>query len=220
MEGKSVSIVAMGVSQVDYTTACASGFGVPPTDEVWAINAMGNVIHHDRMFMIDDIPACLGRLEAEGQNVAGIDAWLRKHPGPIYTSKVYPQYPGTVLYPLEEVVNSIGIPYLNNTVPFTVAFAIWKKVKEIVLYGCDFTYANSHVGEGGRGNTEFLLSMAIARGINVRVARNSNLMDNNVSRPFYGWKDPIIVGHEKGRYTITVADEAYMEKRRLLFRKF
>jgi len=52
-----VAIVAMGPSHAEYVSNCLSGssrFAV--ADETWAINAMGNVIEHDRLICMDALP--------------------------------------------------------------------------------------------------------------------------------------------------------------------
>ena len=50
LEGKTVAIVGMGKSWFDYNLAKSHGAHF---DEVWAINAVGSVIFHDRVFMMD-----------------------------------------------------------------------------------------------------------------------------------------------------------------------
>ena len=46
-------------------------------------------------------------------------------------------------YPIEDVVRQTKSYYLNNTVAYAVAFALWSKVKEINLFGIDFSYAGN-----------------------------------------------------------------------------
>ena len=57
-----------------------------------------------------------------------------------------------------------GHIYFNTSVAYAVGLAIHLKVKEIGLYGCDFTYPDTHVAESGRACVEFLLGIAGANG--------------------------------------------------------
>jgi hypothetical protein len=112
-----VAIVAMGPSYADYMRDCLAKSGrLQVADETWAINAMAGVIDHDRAFIMDDLPYFAKAARSENPPLVGYNDWLHRHPGPIYTQKAYPEFPGSVEYPLEEVVNSVGYPYFNTTV--------------------------------------------------------------------------------------------------------
>jgi hypothetical protein len=53
---------------------------------------------------------------------------LKTHEGPIYTCELDERAKGLVLYPIEEVVRELNCYYLNNTVAYAIAFALWNKV--------------------------------------------------------------------------------------------
>jgi len=167
-------------------------------NEVWGINAIGDVIHCDRIFHMDDVRIQEIRAEAAPEsNIANMLGWLRQHPGPIYTSQVVPGYPGLVEFPLEAVINSTGFAYFNGTVAYAVAYALHLGVKRLSFFGCDFTYSNSHHAERGRACLEFWLGMAVARGIEVCVPDKSTLMDAcEPDHAFYGY-DAVKVGLSK-----------------------
>lgn len=159
-------------------------------DEVWAINALGDILQCDRVFHMDDVRVQEIRAAARPEsNIAVMLGWLKTHPGPIYTSFPHPDYPGTVAYPLEEVINSAGIEYLNNTAAHAVAYAIHIGVKKISLFGCDYTYPNAHDAERGRGCLEFHLGRAHAMGILVALPDRTSLMDAMLPRSdrIYGY---------------------------------
>jgi hypothetical protein len=146
-------------------------------DEIWAINSMGGVIQHDLLFHMDDCRIQEARATAQpGENVWGMLQWLKSHPK-FMTSKVYPEYPGAIAFPLEQVINAIGTTYLNNTVAYAVAYAMFLGFNKISLFGVDYSYPDLHKAESGRGCVEFLLGMAAARGIHIEVAADSTLMD-------------------------------------------
>ncbi len=148
------------------------------SDEVWAINALGDVLQCDRIFHMDDVRIQEIRAAARPEsNIAQMLTWMRRHPGPIYTSRLHPDYPGLVEFPLQDVINSCGIAYLNNTAAYAVAYAVHIGVKQISLFGCDYTYPNAHDAEQGRACTEFHLGIAKARGIRIGLTDKTSLMD-------------------------------------------
>ena len=209
---KSVAIVAMGASAKTWLGAVVSkGSHKCISDETWAVNSMGAAIRHDRLFMMDDLDILrpLARQDTESM-VAGLlaDGFLNAHPGPIYVPRVHAGYPGMVEYPLEAVVNNLGIPYLNTTVAYTLAYAIYLGVQEISMYGCDFTYPDKHIAEGGRGCCEFLMGIGGSRGIRFAVAADSTLMDSCIplNKRFYGYGCDMKVEYVDNKVKITRGD--------------
>lgn len=188
---KSVAIVGLGQSLGEYVgLAKRLGGRSPIADEVWGINALGDVLACDRVFHMDDVLVQEGRaaLDPTG-NIANMLEWLKKHPGPIYTSIVRDGYPGLVAFPFEDVMNSGGFPYFNNTAAYAIAYAIYIGVETISLFGIDFSLPNMHSAEKGRACCEFWLGIAAARGINIHVPEKTTLMDACVpdDERFYGY---------------------------------
>lgn len=169
-------------------------------DEVWGINSVAGVVQCDRVFHMDDIRVQLARATAQPEsNIARMVDWMRGHPGPIYTSRPHPDFPGLVAYPLEDVINSCGIAYFNSTAAYAVAYAVHIGVKQISCFGFDFTYPDSHKAEKGRACVEFHLGIGKARGITIGFPAATTLMDANA--PFeervYGY-DTLEVEMEGG----------------------
>jgi SAM-dependent methyltransferase len=177
---ESVAILGLGPSLKDYIgLATRAGCSASIADEIWGINAAIDVVKCDRGFHMDDvrIQEARGAANPSG-NIAAMLPWLRNHPGPIYTSRPHPDYPGLVPYPLQDVLNScIGQRYFNSTAAYAVAFAIHLGVKKIILFGFDFSYANSHDAEKGRACVEFWLGIAVARGIQLAMPGTTTLLD-------------------------------------------
>jgi hypothetical protein len=201
LEGKTVAIVGMGSSWFDYNLAKSHGAHF---DEVWAINSVASVIFHDRVFMMDPASRFLDTDDAGGQTNS-MSKLLTEHEGPVYTCEKDDRCPGLVEYPIEEVLSACGCHYLNNTVSYAVAFAVWNKVEKIKLFGIDFSYkGNLHFAESGRASVEFWLSKAMNQGIQVEVAHTSYLLDTAVPahEKLYGYHrldDPLVViTDEKG----------------------
>ena len=178
---RSVAIVAMGRSAQTYCNlASTRGGRQRVADETWAINSMGNVIAHDLLFHMDDCKIQESRAKAApGSNVGGLMDWLKHHDN-FFTSKPYSDYPGGRPFPIGDVIKSVGSVYFNSTVAYAVAYAIHIGVQKISLFGVDYSYADLHKAESGRGCVEFYLGIAAARGIGVEIASDSTLLDANV----------------------------------------
>lgn len=180
-----VAIIGLGPSCATFFEL-AKGLGGASAycDEVWGINAIGDVLRCDRVFHMDDLLVQEARAkERPGSNIAAMVKWLKEHPGPVYTSIVRPGYPGHVAFPLEEVLNAGhdgtngGAPYFNSTAAYAVAYAVHIGVKRISLFGIDYTLPNAHKAEQGRACVEFWLGIAAARGIAITVPEQSSLLD-------------------------------------------
>jgi|TARA_R110000772_G_C13137967_1_gene423647 hypothetical protein len=195
LKGKTVAIVGMGKSWFDYNLAKSHGVHF---DEVWAINAVADVIYHDRVFMMDPPSRFLDTDDAGGQTDSMIKV-LKEHKGPIYTCELDDRCPGLVEFPIKEVVSDTNCFYLNNTVAYAVAFAYWNDVAVINLFGVDFSYkGNLHFAEAGRACVEFWLAKAIEKGIQIEVASTSGLLDTNIpaEQKLYGYHrlaDPFVI---------------------------
>jgi hypothetical protein len=186
-----VAIVGAGPSRNDYLQECVMQSGrFKVADETWAINTMAGIIEHDRAIIMDALPY-FAKVARNSSALDGYRDWLHRHPGPIYTQKVYEGFPGSVEYPLEEVIKYLGCAYFNTTVAYAVALAIYMKVREIKLYGIDFTYDNNRgFAEAGRACVEYWLRDAAWRKIKVTIAPSSTLMDQCVGRKLYGYSTP------------------------------
>lgn len=176
---KHVAILGLGPSMLEFVdNAKRMGGRRAYCDEVWAINALGDVIQCDRVFHMDDVRIQEIRAAAlpEG-NIAAMLSWLKTHPGPIYTSRTHPNYPGLVAFPLEDVINKLGYIYFNNTAAYALAYALYLGVEEISFFGIDFTYPNMNSAEKGRACVEFWLGVGAARGIRFNFANRTTLFD-------------------------------------------
>lgn len=178
-----VAILGLGPSssQYFYETRCA-GSRKALFDEVWAINAYGaDIAQCDMILHMDDFRIQEARAAAKpDSNIAAMLRAIRQTKIPIMTCRKYDEYPTSMEFPLERVLNDVGFCYFNNTAPYGVAYALLLGVKKISLYGCDYTYPNSHDAESGRACLEFWLSKALDRGVEVWIPGESTLMDSNV----------------------------------------
>lgn len=188
---QSVAIVAMGASVQEYLSDCLrSSSRWKVSEETWAINAAAGVIQHDRAIIMDRLSYFR---EAAKTNPAldGYRDWLHLHQGPIYTSELHPDFPGAILYPLQEVVDDLKFTYFNSTAAYALALAIHFRIPLIKLYGCDFLQNDTNDGVKGRACVEYWIATAIARGLKVYIAGTSTLCDQNLKRPLYGYSKPM-----------------------------
>lgn len=192
-----ICILGLGYSLDQYTDQVKRAGGRSAfCDEVWAINALGNVFDCDLVFHMDDIRIQLIRAEARpASNIAAMTKWLKDSRVPVVTSRVHPDYPALVEFPLEDVLNHLGHDYFNNTAAYAIALAIHTGATKISCFGMDYSYANTHDAEKGRACVEFWLGAAHARGIEIKLPSTTTLMDSMCPKAarLYGY-DTVDVG--------------------------
>lgn len=199
---KSVAILGLGPSLEAYAEVTKQLGGRRVLfEEVWGINSAIDVFNCDRGFHMDDVRVQEIRAAAQpDSNIANMLPWLRRHPGPIYTSVPHPEYPGLVAYPLEAVMNSCGgLAYFNGTAAYAVALAVHLRVEKICLFGIDFTLPNYHKAEQGRACVEFYLGIHRARGGVIGLPPGTSLLDGTATNDgrLYGY-DGMSVGFADG----------------------
>lgn len=178
---KHVAIVALGsTAEVYMDVVKRFGRRGAYCDEVWGVNAIGDVIACDRVFHMDDVRIQEIRAEARpDSNIAEMLKWLKTTNVPVMTSRAHPDYPALVEFPFEDVANALGEVYFNNTVAYAVAYAIFSGVERISLFGCDYTYTSRDKSEAGRACVEYWLGFAAARGVTICVSPLTPLLDSN-----------------------------------------
>lgn len=186
-------------------------------DEVWGINAIGDVFNCDRVFHMDDLRVQEARAVANPDgNIAGMIKWLKTHPGPIYTSVKRDGYPGLVEFPLADVLSGAydqnGAPYFNSTAAYAIVYAIHIGVKRMSLFGIDYTLPNVHSGEKGRACCEFWLGVAASRGIEITVPEQTTLLDACAPERelLYGYDcvDVDLIPDQSGRVEVSFSERA------------
>ncbi len=195
--GKHIAILGLGSSLDQFLEITKRQGGRSKfCDEVWAINALGDVFACDLVFHMDDVRIQEVRAAAApASNIAALVKWIKTSQVPVVTSRAHPDYPALVEFPLEDVLNNLGHDYFNSTAAYAIAFAIHTKAAQISVFGMDFTYPNQHAAEKGRACVEFWLGQAHARGIKINLPKTTTLMDSCMSRAarLYGY-DTLDVG--------------------------
>tara|TARA_R100000808_G_C2153173_1_gene163152 strand:+ start:1923 stop:2648 length:726 start_codon:yes stop_codon:yes gene_type:complete len=201
----SVAIVGLGNSCSEYLM---SRIRSENYDEVWAINSMSSVIYHDKCFMMDPPSRFLDSPNAGKQTNIMTQRLNTKLGIPIFSCTLDKRCPDVIEYPLQDVLKKVGYSYLNNTVAYALAYAIYIDVKELHLYGIDFTHKNVSFAEAGRGCCEFWLAIAATKGVKINIAHSSSLLDTSVpnDQKFYGYhrlEDPLVSTATNGNMLIT-----------------
>lgn len=207
-----LAIVGLGPSSADYVREVETAGGRHVLfDQVWVVNTYAGVLAHDVVLHMDDLKLQEARAAAGNAKIGALLDLLRRHDKPVLTSVAYPDYPSAVTYPLQDVVNAMDSTYFNNTVAYGIALAPVLGVKELSLYGCDFNWAGASAVEPGRACCEYWIRAAQDRGVIVRVAPSSTLMDasGKAGPAFYGY-DGVDVKVEivEGRAVVTKTPRA------------
>ncbi len=209
LEGKKVAIIGLGVSQVDFAIGLENS---QTWDEIWCINSAGIVYPADRIFALDPASRFFDSDDA-GKQTSAMVKLMSETETPIYTCELDPRIKNPVLYPVEEVCNATKCAYLNNTVAYAIAFALWNKVGRIDLFGIDFSYKeNMHFAEAGRACVEFWISKCMSENIIVGISGRSTVLDSNVpaTEKLYGFHRldrPLVAVPHEGKFIIGPFDQ-------------
>ena len=209
LEGKTVAIIGLGVSQVDFAIGLENS---REWDEIWCINSAGLVYPADRIFALDPASRFFDSDDAGKQTNAMIKL-MSESDVPIYTCEEDPRIKNPVRYPVEEVCNATKCAYMNNTVAFAIAYALYNKVARIDLFGIDFSYKeNMHFAEAGRACVEFWISKCMSEDIVVGISGRSTVLDSNVpaTEKLYGFHrldKPLVAVPHEGRFIVGPYDE-------------
>lgn len=85
-------------------------------------------------------------------------------------------FPGAVRYPFEEVAKTTGY-YWNSSIAYALALAIHEGAEEICIHGVDMKGDDEYGYQ--KPNMEYLIGLAIGRGIKVHVPDSSPLLKFN-----------------------------------------
>jgi len=209
LEGKSVAIIGLGVSQVDFAIGLENS---STWDEIWCINSAGLVYPADRIFALDPASRFFDSDDAGKQTNAMIKL-MSESDVPIYTCEEDPRIKNPVRYPVEDVCNATKCAYMNTTVAFAIAYALYNKVGRVDLFGIDFSYKeNMHFAEAGRACVEFWISKCMSEDIIVGISGRSTVLDSNVpaTEKLYGFHrldKPLVAVPHEGKFLIGPFDE-------------
>jgi len=214
-----VDIIALGPSQREYHAHHHAAYtpAMPSPDETWAINKGMRTIRSDLAFVLDDLE---GERRQSSRYADELLDYAKDRP--IITSELMKcergTWPGLIYdYPLSGVVDHIGERlakiqgikkptgrqirdtglsvgyYLHNSVPMILAYALLIGVKEIRLYGADYTIRASDSMEENRPNCEYWVGFLRAWGVRIRVPGGTTLLNTDQNKRIYGYaREPVL----------------------------
>lgn len=186
LSGKTITLCGSGHSLNQFFSEMDAG--VSPGDEVWAIDNIGRYMRHDRLFFM------------EHPSVQAPGKWLMDETRDVYVSELTPEVPMGRLYPVEAVVQELGVMYVDSSAAYALALAILLRASKVRLFGLDFDAEPAK-----RGCVEFLICKAIHSGVGIEIPSSSSILGNNltVGDRLYGFKhskDPfVMIAQEGGR---------------------
>lgn len=207
---KRVALVGLGPSRAAWCEAMTA-HEPDRFDEVWTFNTGIRWLAHDVAFVMDDLRYYAAQFPDYG-------ALLQKARRPIVTSRAYPEFTRSHAYPLAQVLNAFGhvnAQFSHNSTPYVIAYALLIGVRELVLFGVDYTHAGISTSEAGRGACEYWIGFARAKGMEVTVSAASSLTDanqrSNVNyRPFYGYQHQPVLTRRNGFITVNYGDKPFV----------
>lgn len=166
--------------------AGTSGFA-PFSDESWEIWGMAwiGMPRASRFFDMHSEEHL-----AENKDRAIVEEWIgkataRSPDAPVYCDPTRMHaYKNAIEYPLREVMKSMPIPYLENSIAYMMAQAIYEKVGQIGLYGVHMMSSGEYAFE--RPSITYLVGLAQGRGISVDIPPGSPLFISDFHAGRYG----------------------------------
>lgn len=140
-----------------------------PSWEFWGINDLHNSVEWQRChrwYNLHDLASI------KQQPVH--DNWLRQAQIPVYMWDHYDEYPTSLRFPKDEVIDLIGRRYFTNTIAWLIGHALLEGVTEIAVYGVDMAQGTEYASQ--RPSCEYLLGIAEGRGVRVHIPGSSDLL--------------------------------------------
>ena len=199
-----VLIVALGPTKLDLLempTGHEPPAVVMDVDEVWGINAgcnhLAGRVAYDMLWVMDYLEGEARRLPRYGDLLR---RWRDRHQSPIMTSQAgaWAAESNIVEYPLQWVVDKVGSvnAYFHNSLPYLLAYALCIGVRELVIWGADYSHEASKRREEDRANAEYWIGFCRAKGMLVWLPNTTTLCNTSRGAYFYGYRDlPEIIDH-------------------------
>lgn len=144
--------------------------------EVWTLNRGVRLLRSDLAFVLDEI-------DAQARLDPGYGSMLAAYEKPIISTSYSSLAQRCYVYPAREILDTltatIGLtdPYWHNSVPMVIAYAWWLGVRELTLWGCDYSTADGRTLEDDRACCEYWIGLTRALGLKVGVPVTSSLLN-------------------------------------------
>jgi len=218
---KTVALVCLGPSHRAYIGANFEpdlSEVVTGVDEIWTLNRGIGVFRHDLAFVMDHI-------QGEADKHPRYGAMLWKHNKPIITSDNYPNWPNHVRqYPFLEIwnwlagtLNPMHGGWFHNSVAYILCYAAFIGVKDLRVFGADYSLHSSGVVEDGHPNVAYWVGKLEAAGLVVTAPADSSFLNINQRAWIYGYQnDPRTIPANRARFRAMVGEPADPDSTALL----
>lgn len=157
------------IAIIGYTPTREEAPWADPTFERWACNNLHLHLRPDqpwdRLYDLHDYKTIVSDKPHE--------AFLRTCDKPLYVWQPRPEWPASIAYPKETVLESFG-NYFTNSISWMVAHAILEGVTELHIYGVDLAQGTEYAAQ--RPSCEHMLGIAQGRGVKVFIPQTSDLL--------------------------------------------
>lgn len=157
-------------------------------DELWGLNAginwLWGRVEWDLLFVMDH----LGGEEAVRPEY-GAHIRSRSRFTPVISSDNLSGFEEAHPYPIAQVVAHVGAEnaYFHNSLPYVLAYALFLGVKEVHLWGADYSHERLKDRETDRANAEYWVGFCRARGMRIIVPETTTLLNAHKHGWFYGY---------------------------------
>jgi len=190
---KRVAIVCLGPTKLDLVEVQTAhepqrDLRHNDVDELWGLNAginwLWGRVKWDLVFIMDHLGGESAKHPQYGRHIAQLSNRI-----PIITSDNTEGFPDVFPYPLRDVVTEVGAEnaYFHNSLPYMLAYALFIGVKEIHLWGADYSHEQLKDRESDRANAEYWVGFCRARGVRVIVPESTTLLNSRNHGWFYGY---------------------------------
>lgn len=104
---------------------------------------------------------------------AGHLDWLKTRPFPVYLHSAHPEWPTAQAFPFDTIRQQYG-DYFSSTPAWMLAWMLLQGYTEIHIYGIHLATQWEYIQQ--RPNMEFLIGMALARGVQFVIPEQSTLL--------------------------------------------
>ncbi len=218
---KTVALVCLGPSRNAFIGANFENDlsdAIVGVDEVWTLNRGRGAFKHDLCFVMDHITG-----EAEKYPRYGASLW--RHDKPIITSDNCDGWPAHVhRYPFKEIwnwtigaVNPMHGDWYHNSVAYIIVYAGFIGVKDLRVFGADYSMHSSGVVEDGHPNVAYWTGKMESVGLKVTAPIDSAFLNMNQRGWLYGYRDdPRTIPANRARFRAMVGLPADSESTALL----
>lgn len=101
-------------------------------------------------------------------------SWLKEGKLPCILWKTWDDFPSSVAYPKDEILDMFNRRYFTNSITWLVALAIAVDAEEIGVYGIDMAQSGEYSAQ--RPSCEWIIGIAEGKGIKVHIPETSDLL--------------------------------------------